>query len=85
MIEANRTALEFAGVREADVIGKPFWETPWWTHSPELQSRLREAILAAGAGQTVRFEATHPRPDGRLAYIDFSLKPVDNEHGEVTM
>ena len=85
LIEANRTALEFAGVREADVIGKLFWETPWWAHSPELQSRLREATLAARAGHTVRFEATHPRPDGRLAHVDFSLKPVANEHGEVTM
>ena len=85
LLEANRTALEFAGVREADVIGKPFWETPWWAHSPELQERLRAAIVAAGTGQTVRFEATHRRPDGRLAHVDFSLKPVHDEHGEVTM
>jgi hypothetical protein len=54
-------------------------------HSPELQERLRAAIVAAGAGETVRFEATPPRPDGRLAHVDFSLKPVANEHGEVTM
>ena len=85
LIEANRTALEFAGVREADVIGKPFWDTPWWAHSPELQERLRSAIVAAGAGETVRFEATHPRPDGRLAHVDFSLKPIENAQGEVTM
>ena len=68
-----------------DAIGKPFWETPWWVHSPELQARLREATLAARAGNTVRFEATHPRPDGRLAHVDFSLKPLANERGEVTM
>ena len=85
LIEANRTALEFAGIHEEDVIGKPFWETPWWVHSPELQARLREATLAARAGNTVRFEATHGRPDGRLAHVDFSLKPLANERGEVTM
>src|SRR5687768_6111828 len=32
LLEANRTALDFAGLRSVDVIGKPFWETPWWTH-----------------------------------------------------
>ncbi len=85
LIEANRTALEFAGIREADAIGKPFWETPWWVHSPDLQARLREATLAASTGNTVRFEATHPRPDGRLAHVDFSLKPIVNAQGEVTM
>ena len=46
LIEANRTALAFAGSVKQDVIGKPFWETPWWVHSPELQARLRAAMLA---------------------------------------
>ena len=37
LLEANRTALDFVGVGAEDVIGKPFWETPWWTHSPALR------------------------------------------------
>src|SRR5262245_59173534 len=85
MIASNRTSLEFAQVREDEVIGKPAWETPWWVHSPELQSRLRQAVRAAAAGETVRFEATHARPDGRLAHFDFSLKPVRNAAGKVTL
>ncbi|MFH0738926.1 MAG: PAS domain-containing protein, partial [Candidatus Omnitrophota bacterium] len=40
LIEANRTALEFSGIELSDVINKPFWQTPWWTHSPELQEKL---------------------------------------------
>ncbi len=85
LIEANRTALEFAGIRGEDVIGKLFWETPWWSHSPELQDRLRDAVRAAAAGATVRFEASHPQPDGRLAHIDFSVKPIRNDKGQVTL
>jgi PAS domain S-box-containing protein len=85
MIAANRTSLEFAGVREADVIGKPAWETPWWVHSSELQNRLQQAVRGAAAGETVRFEATHRRPDGRLADIDFSLKPIRDAEGHVTL
>jgi PAS domain S-box-containing protein len=85
LIAANRTSLEFAQIREDDVVGKPAWETPWWVHSPELQSRLREAVRAAAAGETVRFEATHGRPDGSPAHFDFSLKPVRNAAGDVTL
>jgi two-component system cell cycle sensor histidine kinase/response regulator CckA len=85
VLEANRTALEFAGVRESDVVGKPFWETAWWTHSPALQAELRAAVGRAAAGETVRFEATHPRTDGQLAYVDFSLKPVRDQRGVVTL
>jgi len=85
LLEANQTALSFAGIRSEDVIGKPFWETPWWTHSPQLQERLRDAIRAAARGQVVRFEATHPGNDGQLHHIDFSLKPVHDATGSVVL
>jgi PAS domain S-box-containing protein len=83
--EANQTALAFAGLRPQDVIGKPFWETPWWTHSPAQQERLRKAIRAAARGEVVRFEATHPGRDNRLHHIDFSLKPVYDASGAVIL
>jgi PAS domain S-box-containing protein len=83
LIEANRASQEFVGAE--DVIGKPFWETPWWTHSPELQEKLRAAVKKAGAGEFVRFEATHPSADGNLHHVDFSLKPVTDETGKVVL
>ncbi len=85
VIKINRTALRLRGVEESDVIGEPFWETPWWTHSPEQQERLREAIKAAARGEYVSFEATHPAADGTLHHIDFSLKPVKDQTGKVVL
>ncbi|MDO9036245.1 MAG: PAS domain S-box protein, partial [Methanoregula sp.] len=85
LMEANRTAMEFSGTKESDVIGKPFWETPWWTHSGELQEKLRAAVRDAAQGEFVRFEATHMAADGRLHYVDFSLKPVKDEAGHVIL
>ncbi|MCP4592642.1 MAG: PAS domain S-box protein [bacterium] len=86
LIEANRTALEFTGVSESEVLGKPFWETPWWTHDPEQQGRLREAVRrGAETGEFTRFEASHPAPDGSIRYVDFSLKPVRDDTGRVAL
>jgi PAS domain S-box-containing protein len=85
LLEANRTALEFAGVQSGDVIGKLFWDTPWWSHSPALQEQLRNAIRAAARGEVVRFEATHPDREGRTSHIDFSLKPVYDARGAVVL
>jgi PAS domain S-box-containing protein len=85
LLEMNKTALAFAGVGHDDVVGKPFWETPWWTHSPELQARVRTAVRTAGAGEVVRFEATHRAADGRLHHMDFSLKPVHDATGAVVL
>ena len=83
LIEANKTALKFAGIKESDVLGKPFWKTPWWTHSRVMQEKLRSAIKEAREGKFVRFEATHPARDGSIRDVDFSLKPVKNEKGKV--
>lgn len=85
IINVNRTALRLSGVRESDVKGKLFWETPWWAHSKELQEQVREAVKKGARGEIVSFEATHPAVDGTLHYIEFSLKPVKDEEGTVVL
>ena len=83
VLQVNKTALQFAGTTEEAVIGKLFWETPWWTHSVELQQRVRAAVQEAAGGKLVRFEATHTMQNGQVRYIDFSLKPVTDIKGRV--
>jgi PAS domain S-box-containing protein len=83
LIEANKTALRFGDLEASDVIGKPFWECPWWTHSPEQQDRVRDGVRKAAAGEFIRFEAHHPTPEGGTLYIDGSLNPVKDEAGKV--
>ena len=83
LTDANERSLSLSGLKREDVIGQPFWETGWWTHDADLQAKLRHAIDAAKSGETVRFEATHPRVDGSLAVVDFSIRPVRNERGEI--
>ena len=85
LIEANETACNNSGVKLEEVLNKPFWETPWWSHSPALQNRLKDAVKQARNGEFVRFEATHPTPDGSLICVDFSLKPVKDELGNVVL
>ncbi|MDD5135879.1 MAG: PAS domain S-box protein, partial [Candidatus Omnitrophica bacterium] len=83
LIEANRTAMQFAGIKESDCIGRFFWDTPWWTHSKEMQDKLRDAVIKAALGESVFFEATHLAADKSVHYIDFSLKPVRDQDGKV--
>lgn len=83
IVDANRTALAAAGVSASDVLDKPFWETPWWAHSVELQDRLRQAIASAAAGTPDGFEATHLSPDGKEIIVEVSLKPVRDAAGNI--
>ncbi|CAB5112187.1 PAS/PAC sensor hybrid histidine kinase [Olavius algarvensis associated proteobacterium Delta 3] len=83
LLMANRTAMEFAGVEAKDVIGKRFWETPWWTHSQEMQRMLRKAMARAMRGEMVHFESTHVSAAGETRNIDFRIGPVFDDNGEV--
>jgi len=85
VLEANETAMKFAGVRPGDVIGKPFWETAWWAHSEEQQAMVKQAVHRAARGDLVRMDVTHPDADGKIHHIDFSLKPVMDKDGSITM
>jgi PAS domain S-box-containing protein len=85
LIEANRAVLDAFEIEASDVIGKLFWETSWWTHSPEQQKQLRAGARRAAAGEFYSFESHHPAPDGTIRYIDGSLKPVKDETGKVVL
>lgn len=85
VLRINETALKFVGITEEDVLGKPFWETPWWTHSQKLQEKLRRTIKEAKQGQLVRFEATHTDASGESIFIDFSLTPMIDDTGKVIL
>jgi len=83
LIESNKGSLEFANIKYSDVINKPYWETPWWSHSVPLQKLLQKSIKHASQDNFVRFDATHIKQDGSLAYVDISLTPVKDKDGNV--
>lgn len=85
LLEANRASLEFAGNTREDVVGRPFWETPWFTATPGAPEVVRQAVTRAAAGEFVRFEATVRRPSGECPTFDISFYPVRNERGEVVL
>lgn len=82
LIEVNRTALDFVGATRGQVVGRPFWDTPWWSDPPS-RDRLREAIREGRAGRFCRFETLHPDRNGALHWVDFSLSPIRDDEGKV--
>jgi PAS domain S-box-containing protein len=83
LLDANRPALDFIGVEKDTVIGKFFWDTPWWQHSSEGRKELKQAIAQAAQGEAIRFESTHISAKGDTINVDFSINPVRNDQGEI--
>jgi len=82
VLYANRTSL--AGIRSdgSDVIGKPFWETPWFTATDGVPAAVRDAFNAALAGKQARTDMLLHLPIGDR-YFDFSIRPLLDQDGQV--
>jgi diguanylate cyclase (GGDEF)-like protein/PAS domain S-box-containing protein len=85
LIEVNQTALDFAGIRREDVVGKWLGDTPWWVATPESRDRLHEWVTRAAGGAFIREEVPLVGRDRQTLTIDFSLKPIKNEQGAVVL
>jgi polar amino acid transport system substrate-binding protein len=85
LIEVNAAALTMVGASREDMVGLPFWDGPWWTHDPDMQMRLREAVKKAARGENIQFLAEHITPDGSMRYVDFRMTPVRDENGDVVL
>ncbi len=83
LLDANAAALEAVGLSLAEVRGRPFWETPWWTHDPAEQARLRDGIRQAALGEPFQMETTHRTADGQVLVVMFSIRPIRDAAGQV--
>lgn len=85
LLEANRSSLEFAGNTREDVVGRPFWEIPWFQFTPGAPAQVREGVRRAAAGESVRYETLIRRPSGEVNTFEISLHPIRGENGEVVL
>ncbi|NJR63325.1 MAG: CBS domain-containing protein [Cyanobacteria bacterium CRU_2_1] len=83
LLEANQTALVAAEIEHDQVVHRPFWQAHWWQISPETQARLQQAIAQAAQGELVRYEAKVWGANQTVLPIDFCLRPILDEAGQV--
>jgi PAS domain S-box-containing protein len=83
LLDANATSLSGVDARLEDVVGKPFWETPWFIGTPGLPEAVRAAVAAVAGGETVRREIHVNLPVGGWRWFDFQMRPVRDEQGGV--
>ena len=83
ILEPNRLSWEGCGFTREQIIGKPFWEGPWWTPSPDLVEQIKTASAEAAAGKTFRREMPYFVGDGSQRFADVTIQPIRDETGRV--
>jgi PAS domain S-box-containing protein len=85
LLDCNRASLEFGGNTREELIGKWFWECPWFAHTPGAPEMAREVMARAVSGEHIRFEWPLVRPTGDILVFDFSVSPVRDLEGKVIL
>jgi PAS domain S-box-containing protein len=83
IIEPNRLSWEGCGFTREQIVGKPFWEGPWWTPSPTLVDQIKAGSTLAASGQTFRAEMPYFVADGTERIAEVTIQPIKDASGRV--
>jgi PAS domain S-box-containing protein len=83
LVEANKLSLDVCGYRAGEVLGKFFWETPWWRNFPESREKIRGATPAVAAGTPYREVLHYSFADDADRIVQFALYPIVDALGSV--
>jgi len=84
VLESNRAPLEAGGLTKDEVMGRPLWLTPWWTHDLLLVNWLEDAVARVAGGETVRRDVVVRMAGDTRMDVDFMLAPLLDDRGTVT-
>jgi len=82
VLHVNKTAL--AGIRAtaADVLGGPFWDSPWFAATEGARDLVVGAFGAARRGESPRMEILLHLPIG-ARFFELAMRPVLDQQGAV--
>ncbi|MBR0698092.1 PAS domain-containing protein [Bradyrhizobium lablabi] len=82
LLYANKTALTGIRADVADVIDKPFWDTPWFSATEGASQMVRNAFTTVMLGEDVKTEILLRLPIGDRSF-DFEMRPLRDQHGTI--
>ena len=84
LTHVNQAPLTAAAITADDVLGRKFWDCPWWNYAPDVQAKLEQAVHRAAGGEIVRYDATIRVAGDERLVVDFQIAPLLDDRGVVT-
>ena len=82
LVYVNATALADIRATAADVLGKPFCDSPWFNGTEGAREVVLSASVAAIAGEIARTELRLLLPVGER-HFDFAMRPISGQEGAI--
>ncbi|QDT92074.1 PAS domain-containing sensor histidine kinase [Gimesia algae] len=83
LLEIKHPPLERDHLNTSEMIGKPFWDTDWWSHSSEALQTLKQALLRSAQGEVIRFDTKVRLSKTRMMDLDFTFEPLYDDEGQL--
>jgi PAS domain S-box-containing protein len=81
--EVNKAPLQLAQLPREQVLGTPFWQIAWFGADRDQQEAARSAVLRAGDGERVRYDAQIRGADGKTVTVDLQVAPMREPDGRI--
>lgn len=86
VLDANDTCFRTTGVAREQVMGRLFWETPWWDRLPAMQEKWRRIVSnAVIADGPIADDMDYSMADGSVRHTALVVTGLKNDAGRVTM
>ncbi|HYP01055.1 MAG TPA: PAS domain S-box protein [Pyrinomonadaceae bacterium] len=83
LLDINELPLRAAGVTRDEVLGRLFWETPWWEGLPEMQAGWPARLASAARSDTPVFSVDFYQAADGTRVADASITAVKTSDGSV--
>ncbi|MGO9471922.1 MAG: histidine kinase dimerization/phospho-acceptor domain-containing protein [Rhodomicrobium sp.] len=82
LLDANPAFLCGIAAKPNEAVGKPFWDTAFFSGTPGMQEFAEACIGAAAKGETIQREIWADLPAG-LRRFDFIIWPIRDSRGKI--
>ncbi|MEZ0150246.1 MAG: PAS domain S-box protein [Candidatus Reddybacter sp.] len=82
LVFTNDTPLKATAITMEDVIGKKFWDCPWWNYDPNVQALIQSDVTQAAAGKSTSRDVLSFSPRG-LLWIQLNIYPNRDDSGSI--
>lgn len=84
IMEVSAIALKTAGASREAVVGRYFWDAPWFVATPGMSDFMRLAVARCRSGEEVQHHDIElVLPGGNHLWFDFTLRPIRDDFGNI--
>jgi PAS domain S-box-containing protein len=84
VLYANKTALAGIRAEAVDVIGKRYWDTPWFAGTKGMSEAIHGGFARVMQGENVQMDDLMLELPIGSRFFDFTMRPVFDQYGKVT-